>query len=212
MVFSSSAFALTDEQYKLFMNESLKFKLAETQLNNVWGMIKSTTPKDKFSLIQKEQREWIGKRDENARNIQAKSNGILSLADSYAEETTRRTKHLQETYLFANSGKPSIKGTTDTNVKAPVEGKPFTFTGEVWTIQQTGFNSVVFDIFNNSKENRYSVRFQDSDLERTTSEFRNCMGSGDGRLIEFTAIVEKVVDKGLFTVALDKSSICKRLN
>ena len=104
-VVSSPAFALTDEQYHLFVKESLQFELAEAQLNSIWEMIKVSIPKENFKALQKEQREWNKNRDAEARAIQEQSNGILSLADSYAKATNERAIYIKDTYLFGNAGR-----------------------------------------------------------------------------------------------------------
>ena len=91
----------------MYMNESLKFELAEKHLNMIWDMLKKTISKENLAPIQKEQREWLAKRDDLAKKRQTESNGLLSLADSYAEETTRRAKFLQENYLLGGTGRKS---------------------------------------------------------------------------------------------------------
>ena len=104
-VFASSAFALTDEQYNLFMEKSIQFKMEETELNAIWKMIKSTIPQDTYNTLLKEQRAWNNNRDAEARIIQEKSDGTLSLADCYAKATKERIAYLKDVYLFGN-GKP----------------------------------------------------------------------------------------------------------
>jgi Uncharacterized protein conserved in bacteria len=123
------------------MDESLKFELAEKHLNMIWDMLKKTTSKENLAPIQKEQREWLAKRDDLAKKRQADSNGLLSLADSYAEETTRRAKFLQENYLLGGtvSKSPAVPPGTST-ASTDITGEYRRYKRDHITIKKLGGN------------------------------------------------------------------------
>lgn len=91
LIFTSSAFALTDSEYKDFMKNS-DFAAAEKELAEAWNTAKSQMPPEHFKHLQSEQREWLSHgRDKGAADLM-KSDPELSRAEAYAQETGSRVE------------------------------------------------------------------------------------------------------------------------
>ena len=91
LIFTSSAFALTDPDYKELMKDS-KFAAAEKELAEAWNEAKSKMPAEHFKHLQAEQREWLSKgRDKGAADLM-KADPKMSRAEAYAQETGSRVE------------------------------------------------------------------------------------------------------------------------
>ena len=64
-------------------------------LNEVWGILKDTMPKDKFEQLKQEQIEWAQRKDANYE----KARGEIDAKDRLTNRTRERTYYLIENYL-----------------------------------------------------------------------------------------------------------------
>ena len=92
------------------------------------------------------------------------------------------------------------------------KGKRFTFIGKVEYNKEDTQAYIIDD-----KRNKVQAAFADVDLKKATSDFQQCIGSGNYKgVIEITAIVEftfKDEKRGVSSGAgllIDKTSTCKR--
>ncbi|MDL2279806.1 hypothetical protein LJC15_03970 [Desulfovibrio sp. OttesenSCG-928-G11] len=106
----SLSFALSDADYKKYKQESVKFALADKDLGQIWGLIKSTNRGKIPSALMAEQKQWIQvDRDTEAQKLFS----TMSPADAYATVTNQRIEVLRTKWLFGNN--PSTVATKTPN-------------------------------------------------------------------------------------------------
>ena len=100
-ILTSSAFALTDSEYKEFMKNS-DFAQAEKELAETWSTAKSKMSPKFFERLQSEQREWLSHgRDKGAADLM-KVDPELSRPEAYAQETNSRVEAILSAIDAAN--------------------------------------------------------------------------------------------------------------
>jgi len=107
----SSVFALSDDQYKKFMQESPAFAQAEKRLNTVWKQLKGAFSKNQYEVLLKSQKEWNFSREYKAQDIQAEAGGRLSLADGYAMLADKRADKLEHQLKSATKSPTHLEAT-----------------------------------------------------------------------------------------------------
>ena len=97
LVFSASAFGLSNKEYKRMRSSSKVFRDANRRLSQVWSRIKSkiTRPAESaFEILKAEQREWIeSDRDKTAEKYMTRSHDH---DEAYAIATDKRIEELEE--------------------------------------------------------------------------------------------------------------------
>ena len=89
---STSAFALSDAEYRRLKRTSSEFRQADNELAAVWKELKESLSSKVFAELQKSQREWIRKgRDDAARKYIREG---YSRAEAYAMATNDRAELL----------------------------------------------------------------------------------------------------------------------
>lgn len=92
IVLSSSAFALSDAEYRRLKRTNSDFRQADNELSEVWNSLRGKLSSKAFAELQKLQREWIRKgRDDAARKYIREG---YSRAEAYAMATNERTEAL----------------------------------------------------------------------------------------------------------------------
>lgn len=92
IVLSSSAFALSDAEYRRLKRTNADFRQADKGLSEVWNSLRESLSSKAFSELQKLQREWIRKgRDDAARKYIREG---YSRAEAYAMATNDRAEAL----------------------------------------------------------------------------------------------------------------------
>lgn len=88
-ILTSSAFALTDSEYKEFMKNS-DFAAADKEMQEAWNEAKSKMPPKFFERLQSKQREWLSHgRDKGAAQLM-KADPKMSRVEAYTQETGSR--------------------------------------------------------------------------------------------------------------------------
>lgn len=92
IVLSSSAFALSDAEYRRLKRTNSDFRQADNELSEVWNSLRGKLSSKVFAELQKLQREWIRKgRDDAARKYIREG---YSRAEAYAMATNDRAEAL----------------------------------------------------------------------------------------------------------------------
>ena len=66
---ATAAFALTDEEYRDFIEESPVFAAAEKEMNSVWKQLKAALPQEEYKKLLVEQRAWLQQRDKTVEQM-----------------------------------------------------------------------------------------------------------------------------------------------
>ena len=94
ILFTSSAFALSDAEYLKMKRNSPEFARADRKLTNTWNKLKKSLPDFVFAELQKDQREWIRKgRDNDAKEYIKDGN---SRTEAYTLATYFRANQLPD--------------------------------------------------------------------------------------------------------------------
>lgn len=102
---SSSAFALSDAEYRRLKRTSSDFRRADNELTEVWKDLKESLSSKVFAELQKNQREWIRKgRDDAARKYIREG---YSRAEAYTMATNDRAEILPGLAEEIQSSQPS---------------------------------------------------------------------------------------------------------
>lgn len=91
---ASTAFALSEADYVVYMKESPAFARAEKRLNAAWKKLKADLPKAVFQDMQIEQRAWLQDRDP-AVEAARQAGDTRPPAEIYAETTLQRALILE---------------------------------------------------------------------------------------------------------------------
>lgn len=68
---AGAASALSDEQYRQFIEESPVFAEAEREMNSVWKQLKAALPQEEYKKLLAEQRAWLKQRDAQVSEMHA---------------------------------------------------------------------------------------------------------------------------------------------
>ncbi len=111
LAISTSAFALTDAEYRRLKRTNSDFSRADKELTQVWNGLKESLSSKVFAELQKNQREWIRKgRDDAARKYIREG---YSRAEAYTMATNDRAEEL-----------PRIAERINGNAKASQPARP----------------------------------------------------------------------------------------
>ena len=94
ILFTSSAFALSDSDYLKMKRNNVEFARADRKLTNTWNKLKKSLPADAFKELQKDQREWIRTGRDNAANVYIKQGS--SRTEAYTLATYQRANILPQ--------------------------------------------------------------------------------------------------------------------
>lgn len=95
LVLTSSAFALSDAEYKRMKKNSPEFARADSELAQVWKEAKKVLGRSDFNALTREQRKWIASgRDAAAEELMDDG---MERDEAYAEATRERVKAIRET-------------------------------------------------------------------------------------------------------------------
>lgn len=107
LVLASSAFALSDAEYRRLKRTSSEFRKADNELTEVWKGLKVSLPTKVFMELQKSQREWVHKgRDDAARKYIREG---YSRAEAYTMATNDRAELLPQLAEEIQSSQPAPK-------------------------------------------------------------------------------------------------------
>ena len=101
LLLSVPSFALSDAEYLRMRKSSADFARADKRLSTVWTNLKKSLPKNVFTRLQAEQREWIeSERDKAAEKYMTRGR---DRDEAYALATNRRIEELEEweEYMFS---------------------------------------------------------------------------------------------------------------
>ena len=102
---STSAFALSDAEYRKLKRTSSDFRRADNELTAVWNELKESLSAKVFAELQKNQRDWIRKgRDDAARKYIREG---YSRAEAYTMATNDRAELLPELADELQSSQPA---------------------------------------------------------------------------------------------------------
>ena len=105
LVIASSAFAISDAEYRRLKRTSSEFRKADNELTEVWKGLKASLPTKVFMELQKSQREWVHKgRDDAARKYIREG---YSRAEAYTMATNDRAELLPELAEEIQSSQPA---------------------------------------------------------------------------------------------------------
>ena len=123
LLLATPSFALSDAQYRQFMQESTAFANAEARLQTALKKLATALTPDRMESILKSQRIWEAHRDTEAQSIQAK-NPSHSLAECYGQGAFNRAVAYEQILATATadaaaapaaeSKKPSRPAAADT--------------------------------------------------------------------------------------------------
>lgn len=103
---TSSAFALSEADYVVYMKESPAFARAEKRLNAAWKTLKVELPKASFQDLQIEQRAWLQDRDPSVEAAR-RAGDTRPPAEIYAETTLQRALILEAKLGTKSQGRSS---------------------------------------------------------------------------------------------------------
>lgn len=95
---ASSAWALSDAEYKAMLTNSPEFAVSDQKLNAAWKALQKATPAAEQKRYKDDQLHWIkNDRDAFAAQLSSQPGGKISLAAAYALLNTERAYVLAET-------------------------------------------------------------------------------------------------------------------